>query len=151
MTVYLPISSTVIFYNIKKQLLLISKIWKRLGDTGSVIHIFRSIYLQRWFMVFNTTLNNISVILVVVSFYWWRKPEYPVKTTNLTQPMTNFITYCCIQYILLEWDSNTITLSPISCRFCMSSYLLYLVDLLNVGDLSLLHRSRTQSCSNIST
>jgi hypothetical protein len=33
------------------------------------------------FMVFNATFNNISII----SFYWWRKPEYPEKTTNLFQ------------------------------------------------------------------
>jgi hypothetical protein len=32
-------------------------------------------------MVFNTTFNNISVI----SFYWWRNPEYPEKTTDLPQ------------------------------------------------------------------
>ena len=28
-------------------------------------------------MVFNATFNNISVI-------WWRKPEYPEKTTDLS-------------------------------------------------------------------
>lgn len=33
----------------------------------------------------------------------------------------------------------------------LESYLLYLVDLLIVGDLSVLHKSITQSCSNIST
>jgi len=30
-------------------------------------------------MVFNATFNNISVIS------WWRKPEYPDKTTDLSQ------------------------------------------------------------------
>jgi hypothetical protein len=37
-----------------------------------------------WFMVINTTLNNISVIL--------RKPPTCRKL------LTNFITYCCIEY-----------------------------------------------------
>ena len=23
-------------------------------------------------------------------FYWWRKPEYPEKTTNLPEELTNF-------------------------------------------------------------
>jgi hypothetical protein len=33
-------------------------------------------------MVFNATINNISTILWQ-QFYWWRKQEYPVKTTDL--------------------------------------------------------------------
>jgi hypothetical protein len=32
-------------------------------------------------MVFNATFDNISVILWR-SVYWWRKPEYPEKTTK---------------------------------------------------------------------
>ena len=36
-------------------------------------------------MVFNATCHNISVIYRGGLFYWWRKPEYKKKTTNLTQ------------------------------------------------------------------
>jgi hypothetical protein len=39
--------------------------------------------LWLWFMVCNATFNNISVISC--EFYWWRKPEYPEKTTDLSQ------------------------------------------------------------------
>jgi len=35
-------------------------------------------------MVFNGTFNNISIISWR-QFYWWRKPEYTEKTTNLSQ------------------------------------------------------------------
>jgi len=35
-------------------------------------------------MVFNATFNNSSVISCRgVQFYWWRKPEHPVKTIDL--------------------------------------------------------------------
>ena len=37
------------------------------------------------FMVLNATFNNISAIYCDGQFYWWRKPEYPEKTTDLLQ------------------------------------------------------------------
>jgi hypothetical protein len=36
-------------------------------------------------MVVNATFNNISVIYRGGQFYWWRKPEYQEKTTDLSQ------------------------------------------------------------------
>jgi hypothetical protein len=35
-------------------------------------------------MVFNATFNNIPVISWRSVFFWWRKPEYPEKTTDLS-------------------------------------------------------------------
>ena len=36
-------------------------------------------------MVFNATFNNISIISEYRQLYWWRKPEYMEKTTDLSQ------------------------------------------------------------------
>ena len=36
-------------------------------------------------MVFNATFNNISVLCRSGQFYWWRKPEDPEKTIDLSQ------------------------------------------------------------------
>ena len=37
-----------------------------------------------WFVVFNATFNNMSVYRGG-NLYWWRKPDYPVKTIDLSQ------------------------------------------------------------------
>ena len=42
-------------------------------------------YIQIRFMVFNATFNNISVMYRGGQLYWWRKPEYAQKTTDLSQ------------------------------------------------------------------
>ena len=39
----------------------------------------------------NATFNNILVIYCGGQFYWWRKPEYPEKTT-CCKSLTNRIT-----------------------------------------------------------
>jgi len=36
-------------------------------------------------MVIDATFNKISVIYRGGRFYWWRKSEYPEKTTDLPQ------------------------------------------------------------------
>ena len=46
-------------------------------------HAWLDFYRSR-FMVFNATFNNISAIS------WWRKPENPEKTTNLSQVTDKF-------------------------------------------------------------
>ena len=48
------------------------------------IEIFTDKHLGGGGDVFNTTFNNISVISDG-QFYWWGKPEYPEKTTDLSQ------------------------------------------------------------------
>ena len=55
--------------------------WRKHVPTLSVPPILRLMFFR--FMVFNSTFNNISVISW--QFYWWRKPEYMQKTTNLSQ------------------------------------------------------------------
>ena len=41
-------------------------------------------------IVFNATFNNMSVIYHGGHFFWWRKPEYPEKTTYLSQVTNKF-------------------------------------------------------------
>ena len=55
------------------------------GDLDRVVVGFTSTdnSIIDWFMVFNATFNNIN--LYYGSQFYWRKPEYPEKTTNLSQ------------------------------------------------------------------
>ena len=61
-------------------------------------------------MVFNATLiKNISDIYRGSQFYWWRKPEYPQKTTDLIQVTDKLyhITFVVLNTPHHEWDSNS--------------------------------------------
>jgi hypothetical protein len=41
-------------------------------------------------MVFNATFNKASLIYRGGQFYWWRKPKFPEKTTDLSQVTDKF-------------------------------------------------------------
>jgi hypothetical protein len=57
-------------------------------------------------MVFNATFNNIAVILWQF-VYWWRKLEYPEKTTNLSQ-VTDQLYHLHIVILLNDLRKNSL-------------------------------------------
>ena len=60
-----------------------------------------------WFMAFNVTFNNISVISWR-QFYWWRKSEYPEKNhrpvASHCQTLSHNIVMSTPRH---EWGSNS--------------------------------------------
>jgi hypothetical protein len=59
---------------------LLSEVEIAFNMVGEVLNIEKQVLRVR-VMVFNATFNNISVTGISWRFYWWRKPEYPKKTT----------------------------------------------------------------------
>jgi hypothetical protein len=72
------------------------------------------LWLICWFMVFNATFYNISLISWR---YWWRKPEYPEKTTDLPQ-VTDKLYHLMLYRVHLNWvgfDHTTLVVISTDC------------------------------------
>jgi hypothetical protein len=67
-------------------------------------------------MVFNEALNNISVIWCS-QFYWWRKPEDPEKSTDLSQ-VTDKLLSQIPSYFLIHDLSPECNKSKMRCDIC---------------------------------
>ena len=71
----------VSFYEFRLNFRIVPTVWYFLFFHFIMTYI--PIWVRIRVMVFNATFNNIS-LYIGCQFYWWRKQEYPEKTTNLS-------------------------------------------------------------------
>jgi hypothetical protein len=99
-------------------------------------------------MFFNVTFNNISIISWR-SDYWWRKPEYPEKTTDLSQ-VTDKLFHIMLYRVHLVWVG--FELATLGIFSGENVYSLYMTELKKIWQLFIsgIFIKTSQSTSNLS-
>ena len=75
------------------------------------IYVINGMCLGLWC---STQLSKIFQVYHDGHFYWWRKPEYPEKTTDMSHVSDKFITWCCIA--LVRFELTTLVVIGTDCK-----------------------------------
>ena len=71
---------------------------------------------SRWF-----DLSCLMPLLTIYQLYWWRKPEYPEKTTDLSQ-VTDQLDHIMLYWVHITWMRFQLTTLVAIDTDCIGSY-----------------------------
>ena len=103
--------SANIFMHIQDENKLNKNIKLYKNDRGTGQRFLSVTGLFGWLMVFNATFNRGEQI------YWWRKPEYPEKTIDLSQ-VTDKLYHIMLYRVHLEMNGFELTTLVVICTDC---------------------------------